>query len=89
MKAEMMTFFQAKKNNSFFFFCINSIHWMPLPWDKMTTQRCLVFYIYMGEISPLHCSAGNEIGQCLLIKKYFCVIYDYVGKADLTLSKGF
>ena len=26
-------------------------------------------------------------GRCLLIKKYFCVVYDYVGKAHL--SKGY
>ena len=26
-------------------------------------------------------------GWCLLIKKYFCMVYDYAGKADL--SKGY
>ena len=27
------------------------------------------------------------LGRCLLTKKYFCAVYDYAGKADL--SKGY
>ena len=28
------------------------------------------------------------LGRCLLIPKYFCVVYDYAGKADLSKAYG-
>ena len=33
------------------------------------------------------CEPFKWIGRCLLLPKYFCLAYDYAGKADL--SKGY
>ena len=35
----------------------------------------------------MHDSTVFFLGRCLLIQKYFCAVYGYAGKADL--SKGY
>ena len=47
---------------------------------------CIVYHIQSNCKEKLHVGHYWALGQCLLILKYFCTVYDYAGKADL--SKG-
>jgi len=43
------------------------------------------FINFIEKTSQYHNPSGTVYnGQCLLIQRYFCTVYDYAGKADLS-----